>query len=158
MDINKKNSPGEIQNRPLHMEGTKIPNKEADHSWLVDGRFDKGFPGSSAGKESTCNAGDPSSIPGSERSPGQWRGLPTPVFVSFPGALDGKESTCNVEDLGSVPGLGRSPRDGKGYPLQYSILENSTDCIVHGVSKSQTGVSNYSWHIQGWINYITLMK
>ena len=28
-----------------------------------------GFPGSSVGKESVCNAGDPSSIPGLERSP-----------------------------------------------------------------------------------------
>ena len=64
--------------------------------------------------------------------------LPTPVFLSFPGALDGKESTCNVEDLGSIPGLERSPREGKGYPFQYSTLENSTDCIVHGVTKSQT--------------------
>ena len=32
-----------------------------------------GFPGSSAGKESACNAGDPSSIPGSGRSPGEDR-------------------------------------------------------------------------------------
>ena len=31
MAINKKSSPGEIQNRPGHMEGTKIPKKEADH-------------------------------------------------------------------------------------------------------------------------------
>ena len=30
-----------------------------------------GFPGSSAGKESTSNAGDPSSIPGSGRSSGE---------------------------------------------------------------------------------------
>ena len=30
-----------------------------------------GFPGSSAGKESACKAGDPSSIPGSRRSPGE---------------------------------------------------------------------------------------
>ena len=30
-----------------------------------------GFPGSSAGKESACNAGDPGSIPWSERSPGE---------------------------------------------------------------------------------------
>ena len=30
-----------------------------------------GFPGSSAGKESACNAGDPGSIPGSERYPGE---------------------------------------------------------------------------------------
>ena len=35
-----------------------------------------GFPGSSAGKESTCNAGDPSSIPRSERSPGEEKGYP----------------------------------------------------------------------------------
>ena len=33
--------------------------------------YTQGFPGSSAGKESACNAGDPSSIPGSERSPGE---------------------------------------------------------------------------------------
>ena len=41
-------------------------------------------------------------------------------------------------DLVSIPGLGRSPKQGKGYPLQYSDLESSMDCIVHGVTKSQT--------------------
>ena len=41
------------------------------------------------------------------------------------------------------PGLGRSPEEGKGYPLQYSGLENSMDCIVHGVSKTQTRLSNF---------------
>ena len=35
-----------------------------------------GFPGSSAGKESTCNAGNPSSIPGSGRYPGEKIGYP----------------------------------------------------------------------------------
>ena len=40
--------------------------------------------------------------------------------------------------LGSIPGLGRSPREGNGYPLQYSGLENSMDCIVHGVAESDT--------------------
>ena len=54
--------------------------------------------------------------------------------VDFPCGSAGKESTCNVGDLGSIPGLGRSPGEGKGYPLQYSGLENSMDCIVHGVS------------------------
>ena len=44
----------------------------------------------------------------------------------------GKEFTCNAGDLGSIPGLGRSPGEGKGYPLQYSGLENSMDCMVHG--------------------------
>ena len=49
-----------------------------------------------------------------------------------------KESACNAGDLGSIPGLGRSPGEGNGYPLQYCGLENSRDCIVHGVAKSQT--------------------
>ena len=64
----------------------------------------------------------------------------------FPCGSAGKESTCNAGDLGSIPGLGRSPGEGKGYPLQYSGLENSTDCIVHGVAKSQTRLSNFHFH------------
>ena len=45
---------------------------------------------------------------------------------------------CNEGDLDSIPGLGRSPGEGKGYPLQYSGLENSMDCIVPGVTDSDT--------------------
>ena len=48
----------------------------------------------------------------------------------------GKESACNTGDLGSIPGLERFPGEGKGYPLQYSGLENSMDCIIHGVAQS----------------------
>ena len=88
-----------------------------------------------AGKEFTCNAGDPSSIPESGRSAGRDR-LPTPVFLGSPGGTARKESAYNTGDLGLIPGLGRSPGEGKGYPLQYSGLENSMDCIVHGVAKS----------------------
>ena len=40
------------------------------------------------------------------------------------------------ETPGSIPGLGTSPGEGIGYPLQYSGLENSMDCIVHGFAKS----------------------
>ena len=69
--------------------------------------------------------------------------LPTPVFLSFPCGSAGKEFACNVEDLGSIPGLGRSPGEGKGSPLQYSGLENSMDCIVHRVTKSQTRLSDF---------------
>ncbi|KAI4548449.1 hypothetical protein MG293_000779 [Ovis ammon polii] len=54
-----------------------------------------------------------------------------------------QESACNVGDLGLVPGLGRSPGEGNGYSLQYFGLENSTDCTVHGVTKSRTGLSNF---------------
>ena len=50
----------------------------------------------------------------------------------------GKESACNAGDLGSIPESGRSPGEGIGYPLQYSGLENSMDCVVRGVAKSQT--------------------
>ena len=63
--------------------------------------------------------------------------------LGFPVGSAGKESTCNLGDLGSIPGLGKSPGEGKGYPLQYCGLENSMDCIVHGVTKSQTGLSDF---------------
>ena len=46
----------------------------------------------------------------------------------FPCGSAGQESACNAGDLGSIPGLGRSPGEGKGCALQYSGLENSTDC------------------------------
>ena len=55
--------------------------------------------------------------------------------AGFPGGSAGKESTCNAGDLGSILGLGRSSGEGKGYSLQYSGLENSIDCIVHGGPK-----------------------
>ena len=48
-----------------------------------------------------------------------------------------KNLPTNAGDLGLIPGLGRSPEEGKGYPFQYPCLENSMDCIVHGVTKSQ---------------------
>ena len=46
-------------------------------------------------------------------------------------------------DLGSIPELGISPGEGNGYPLQYSGLENSVDCIVHGVTESWAQLSNF---------------
>ena len=55
--------------------------------------------GGSDGKESVCDAGDLSSIPGSGRSPGEGKSL--------------RE--------------GRLPGEGNGYQLQYSFLENSMD-------------------------------
>jgi len=70
----------------------------------------------------------------------------------FVSGTSGKESTCNAGDMGSIPGLGRSPREGKGYPLQYSGLENSKDCIVHGVTKSQTRQSDF--HLaETWLHW-----
>ena len=82
--------------------------------------WSKGFPGSSVGKQFACNAGHPSSIPGSGRSPGDTIRLPSPVFSGFPCSSAGKESACNAGDPGSIPGSGRSAGEGIGYPLQYS--------------------------------------
>ena len=69
--------------------------------------------------------------------------LSTPVFLGFPHGSAGKESACNVGDLGSIRGLGRYPGEANSCPLQYSGLENSMDCIVHGVTKSQILLSNW---------------
>ena len=71
-----------------------------------------------------------------------------PLFIrgllcGLPCGSAGKESACKAGDLGSILGLGRSPGEGKGYPLQYSGLENSMDCIVHGVAKSRTLLSDF---------------
>ena len=105
--------------------------------------FTLDFPDSSVGKESACKAVETpvqflvGKIP--------WRRvrLPPPVFLGFPGGSAGKESAHNAGDLGLIPGLGRSPAEGKGYPLQYSGLENSTDCVFYGVAKSRTRMSGF---------------
>ena len=86
------------------------------------------------------------SMPWVRKFPWRRDSLPTSVFLDFPGGSAGKESTCKAGDLGSIPGLGRYPREGNGYPLQYSGLENSMDCIVHGVVKSQTQLSKFHFH------------
>ena len=72
-----------------------------------------------------------------------------PQNMGFPCGSAGKESACDAGDLGSIPGWGRSPGEEKGYPLQYSGLENSMECIVHGVTKSRTRLSDFhfTWNM-----------
>ena len=75
----------------------------------------------------------------------------------FPGASNSKESACNAGDLGSILGLVRSPGEENGYPLQYSCLENSMNkgawqATVHGVTKSQTWLSDF--HFQHYVAFI----
>ena len=101
---------------------------------------------SSADKEFTCNAGDPSSIPGSGRSAG--------------GGIDYQllSLASQVGDLGLIPELRRSPGEGKVYPCQYSSLENliqSIYCIcilsiyyrVYGVAKSWTRLNDFHFNL-----------
>ena len=68
---------------------------------------------------------------------------PVTFNLGFPSGSAGKESAYNAGDLGLIPGLGRSPGEGKGYPLQYSGLENSMNCIGHGIAKSWIRLSNF---------------
>ena len=78
----------------------------------------------------------------------------TPVFLGFPCVSAGKESTGTEGDLGSVPGLGRSPGKGKGYSPQYSGLENSMYCLVYGVSKSWTRLSDFHFLFLSYSKYV----
>ena len=64
-------------------------------------------------------------------------------LMGFPCGSAGKESAYDVRDLGSIPGFGRSPGERNGYPLQYSDLENSLLCVVHGVEESRTRLNEF---------------
>ena len=79
-----------------------------------------GFPDSSVGKESESEVAQP-----------------------CPTLCNPKESTSNVGDPGSIPGLGSSGGEGNGYLLPNSGLENSMECTDHGVTKSQTRLSDF---------------
>ena len=79
-----------------------------------------GFPSNSAGKQSSCNAEDPSSIPGLGRSAGEGTSYLLQYFGASLVGSDGKETTCNVGDFFWIPGLGRSLE--KGMATHFSIL------------------------------------
>ena len=104
-----------------------------------------GFPDSSVGKESTCNAGDPGSILGSGRSSGEGIGYPHQYSWASLMAQLVKNPPAVQETWVRFLGLGRSPGEGNTgrIPLQYSGLENSMDCIVHGVAKNRTRLSDF---------------
>ena len=73
----------------------------------------------------------------------------------FPGGASGEEPAvkADVRNMGLIPGLGRSPEEGNDYPLQCSGLENSMDYTVHGVSKSQTQLSDFHFHFPGFLPF-----
>ena len=72
--------------------------------------------------------------------------------VDFPGGSDSKASVYNAADPGSIPGSGSSPGEGNGSPLQCSCLESPMDrgawwATVHGVTKSQTRLSDFTFTV-----------
>ena len=84
------------------------------------------------------------------------------LLSGFPDSSVGKESACSAGDPGLIPGLGWSTGEGIGYPLQYYGLENFMDCIVHGVTKSRTWLSDFHFHFtfllwfvfSGWFYWV----
>ena len=103
----------------------------------------EGFPDSSVGEESACNAGDPSSIPGSGRPAGE--GIGHPLQYSWASLVVKLVKNPPAMQKTWVRSLGwkGSPGEGNSYPLQYSALENSMDCIIHRVTKSWTRLSEF---------------
>ena len=103
-----------------------------------------GFPDSSVGEESACNAGDPGSIPRSGRSPGKGIGYPLQYsWASLVAQL--------VKNLPAMPetwvgSLGWEDPLEKGDATHPSILvlENSMDCT--GVAKNWTQPSDFHFH------------
>ena len=97
-----------------------------------------GFPDSSVGKESACNAGDPGLIPGSGTSARE--GIGYPIWYSWASVVAQLvKNPSTMWETWVLSLVWEYPLEkGKVYPFQYSGLENSMDCIVHGVTKSQT--------------------
>ena len=105
-----------------------------------------GFPHSSVGKESACNAGDPGSIPGSGRSGGEGIGYPLQYSWAF-------IVVQLVNNLPAMPetwvrSLGWEDPLEKGKATNSSILAWRTPCTVHGVAKSQTWLSDFHFHLR----------
>ena len=93
---------------------------------VIEEAFRSGFD-SSVGKEFVCNAGDPSLIPGSGRSPGEGIGYPLQCSWASLMAQLVKNPPAMRETWFLSLGWEDSPGEGEGYPLQYSGLENSMD-------------------------------
>ena len=109
--------------------------------WLNRERW--GFPDSSFGKESACSAEDSSLIPEWGRSAGEGIGHPLQYSWASLVAQLVKNPPAMRETWVRSLGWEDPLEKGKAYPLQNSVLENSMDCIMHRVAKSQTGLSNF---------------
>ena len=97
-----------------------------------------GFPDSSVGKESACNTGGPSSIPGSRRSPGERIGYP----------LQYSWASLVAQLVKTPPAMRETWVRSLGWE-DHSGLENSMTCIVHGVTKSLTQLNDFHFLLYG---------
>ena len=106
-----------------------------------------GFPGSSAGKESACNAGDPGSIPGLGRCPGE--GIGYPLQYSWASLV--AQMVKNLPGMWGtwIRSLGWEDPLEKGMATHSSVLawrlpmhRGAWRATVHGVAKRQTQLSD----------------
>ena len=106
-----------------------------------------GFPESSVRKESARNVGDPASIPGSGRSPGERTGYPLQGSWASLVAQLVKNPPAMQETW--VQSLDWEDALEKGKATHSSILAWRTPRTVHGVAKSRTRLSDFPFHSQG---------
>ena len=71
--------------------------------------------------------------------------------MGFPDGSVVKNLPFNAGDMSLIPQLRRSLGEGNSYPLQYSGLENSMKCTVHGLSKSN--LHFFSFYIEKYIAF-----
>ena len=110
-----------------------------------------GFPGSSAGKESTCNTGDPGSIPGSGSSPGEgigyplqysWASLVTQMVKNLPAMWETWVRPLSWED----PLKEGLATHSSVLAWRISMDRGARWATVHGVAKSQTRLRDLAQH------------
>ena len=129
------------------MEGGRGKKQESTNNNPVNLCYDGGFPDSSAGKESTCNAGDPNSIPRSGSSPGEAIGYP--VQYSWASLVAQMVKNPHAMQETWVRFLGWEDSLEKGTATHSSILawripmdRGAWRATVHGVIKSQIRLSS----------------
>ena len=112
--------------------------------FLIGVELHWGFPGGSAGKESTCNAGDPGLLLGWGRSPGEEIGCPLQhSWASLVAQL--KESACNAADLGwEDPLEGEMATHSSTLVWRIPLDRGAWQATVHGVTKGWTRLSKIS--------------
>ena len=102
--------------------------------WALNLRFNRVFFGGSEGKESACNAGDTSSIPESERSPGEGKGYPL-EYSCLESPMDGTPWWATVHEVAkscSELSHWRFHFHSPGDSLAQASLGNEVECLSHG--------------------------
>ena len=149
-----KQSPSSPHHTSLHlappcwMTSLTLGGCHPSHSFDVVSLSFIGFPDSSVGKESACSAGDLSSTPGSGRSAGERIGYPLQYSWASLVAQLIKNPPAMRETR--VRSLGWEDPLEKGKATYSSILAWRIPCIVHGVAKSRTWLSNFHFHFKLW--------